>query len=299
MKRKSVIISVAVIGLLYLGWSRMTTAQGAQKVNYVPAQKECFSVEGAHPWKYCVHKAKNEPVNGDIAYLLHGRNQNEDNWNDDTLYTAQIQQYWEERKISPPTVVSVSFGPIWLLTNKATSEKSGLYEVFINEVIPEIEKRIGKPKERLVFGESMGGINSLVLGFKTKDVFQKVASLCPVIAETTPYDSYGKMREFLIRTGADPRIMYGVMFLARDYAANIDEWNNFSPLKIVDQVDPAHSPEFYLSCGLYDKYGNYEGVEKLAQIMKAKNIPVEWHPMYGNHCVVDINSVAEFLVRHK
>ncbi len=246
-------------------------------------------------WTYCIHVPKNEPVNGDIAYLLHGRNLDENIWNDDTFYTSMIQSYWQKKEIAPPTVVTVSFGPKWLLTQKGSQEKSGLLEFFGNDVIPKVESKVGQPKRRIVFGESMGGTNALVLGLKRNDLFDKVASLCPGLYKDSPFASSEVKKEFLKRTGADPKVIYAITEFAKTYIANEEEWNQFSPLKVIKSVSQVKT-QFYLSCSLYDKYGNFEGAEELANLAAKKSIRIQWHPQYGGHCATDITSVADFLV---
>lgn len=289
-------ISVSILLISYFAWAKLTSPLGDQKVSYTPSKKECFSISGSRPWKYCVHIPANAHVNGSIAYLLHGRNLDEQVWNDDTFYTAMIQRYWEDKKVTPPTVVTVSFGPIWLLTPKGKTAKSGLSEIFENEVIPEVERRVGKPKSRIIFGESMGGLNSLLISLRNPSLFQKVASLCPPVYSGSPFAPLSEIQAFLKRTGADPKAVYGVIQLAKDYFADEDEWNQASPLKKIERIDPKSSLEIYLSCGLYDIYGNFEGSESFAELAQSRGIKIHWRPIYGGHCATDVSSLAEFLI---
>lgn len=53
------------------------------------------------------------------------------------------------------------------------------------------------------------------------------------------------LHKHLDRTGADPQVVQGIVQLAKEFIADNKEWQNFSI-----------SPEFYLSSGLYDIYGN-------------------------------------------
>ena len=128
-----IIIGFFALGLFFT-WRFVSTPPGEQKVIYLPSAKECFS-EGSEIGSYCIHRAK-QGVNGGVVYILHGRNLDENIWNDDAFYTAMIQKYWSDNLKIPPIVVSVSYGPIWLLTPKGLSEKSGLLETFVNRTIP-------------------------------------------------------------------------------------------------------------------------------------------------------------------
>lgn len=296
MKIKVVTAVVTLVGYLsYFAWGYFTSPAGDQKVDYVPAIKTCFNETTPVTWTYCVHIPKNEPINGDIAYLLHGRNLDENIWNDNTFYTSMIQSYWQKMKVPQPTVITVSFGPLWLLTQKGIQEKSGLLEVFADHIIPKIEAKVGQPKRRILFGESMGGTNALVLGIKRNDLFDKVASLCPGVYKDSLFASSKIKKDFLNRTGADPKVIYAITQFAKDYIANDQEWNQFSVLKLIESVSNVKT-QFYLSCGLYDKYGNFEGTEELASLVAKKSIGLQWHPQYGGHCSTDIALVAQFLV---
>jgi hypothetical protein len=62
-------------------------------------------------------------------------------------------------------------------------------------------------------------------------------------------------------------------------------------------LNTAAAPEYYLSCGSNDPYGNFEGNEKFVASATALGIKVEWRRLRGGHCVTDPKSVADFLVR--
>lgn len=278
MRRTFFIIPVLLISCGYGAWSYVTSKKGDQRVDYRPALKECSASKIAGwPVHYCIYSA-NAGSNGGIAYFLHGRNLDENSWNDDTFYTAQIQHYWSEHNVIPPKGVSVSIGPSWLLAPKGSQAKTGLLELLTQTVIPEIESKTGKPRYRAVFGESMGGTNSLIAGLATKGVFQKVASLCPGIYKESPFSSLQKISEFLHRTGADPKAIFGIILLAKQYASDDREWEKISPYHLIQKIDINSAPEIYLSCGLYDKYVNYEGSQSFAETAKARKIKIQWLP---------------------
>ncbi|HEY0049531.1 MAG TPA: alpha/beta hydrolase-fold protein, partial [Pyrinomonadaceae bacterium] len=240
-----------------------------------------------------VYRAENG-VSDDVIYHLHGRNLDASVWNDDTYFTSQLQAFWQRLSIKPPTVVVVSYGPVWLLTPKNSREESGLLDDFINR-LPEIESKIGKPKRRILLGESMGGLNVLIAGLSRPEMFSKVASLCPGVYLESPLSDYSTMRAGIKRTGADPKIIYGVTQLAKRYVSSSEEWKAISPISLIERADQNY-PELYLSCGLYDRYGNFEGTEALADIALKKGVKTVWHPLYGGHCAIDIASLAGFLV---
>jgi hypothetical protein len=64
---------------------------------------------------------------------------------------------------------------------------------------------------------------------------------------------------------------------------------------LIERAGPSF-PTLYLSNGLYDAYGNYEGTERLARVARLRGVATEWHPLYGGHCASDIPSLANFLL---
>ncbi|MDC6168038.1 alpha/beta hydrolase-fold protein [Paucibacter sp. XJ19-41] len=280
-------------GLAYLGWSRWAQPMGEQALQFTPATQQCGS-EGR--LRYCVNRDPGG-VNGDVVYHLHGRNLDETIWNDATYMTAMIQGAWQRMGLRPPTVVTLSYGPVWLLTPKGQTEASGLLDD-ITPQIDAIEARIGLPLRRIVLGESMGGLNALILGLSQPARFAKVAALCPGVYVDSPFASIGQLKAGAERTGADPKIIFGIVQLARHYLADEQEWRRVSPLALIERMQKSErAPELYLSNGLYDRYGNFEGSLRLADRAQALGVITEWHPIYGGHCASDIASLARFLVQ--
>ncbi len=232
--------------------------------------------------------------NEDIIYHFHGRNLDNTIWNDDTYFTSLIQSHWQKSKVKPPTVVLISYGPEWLLTPKNSNDESGLMDDFIAN-LPFIESKIGKPKNRILVGESMGGLNVLIIGLSHPELFSRVASLCPGVYLDSPFSNFDKIEAAMKRTGADPKVALGVYLMAKKYVSNEEEWKKISPIELIKKANIEY-PELYLSCGLYDKFGNYEGTEALVNIANSKGVKTQWHPLYGGHCAIDINSLADFLI---
>jgi hypothetical protein len=292
---------VAALGLALLvlagaagwAWQQLSRPWGAQAVSFTPARQQCGQ-EGA--LRYCVHTAAGG-VNADVVYHLHARNLEAEVWNDPTYFTAQLQAYWQQAGLRPPTVVSLSYGPVWLLATKGEAEHSGLLDTIWQD-IRAIEARVGPPKRRLLMGESMGGLNSLVLGLSRPQHFDKVAALCPAVYQDSPFTPLSRIREGIVRTGADPRTVFGIWHVSRSYVANAEEWSRFSPLALIESASVQQTRlSLYLSAGLYDRFGLYEGTEQLAQRAAQRGVPTDWHPLYGGHCAIDVVSLGTFLVR--
>ena len=292
MKKKlliflSLLIVFSIAG--YLTWNYFTRPTGSQKVVFTPARAEHFASGNLN---YTIYRAENG-VSDDVIYHLHGRNLDASIWNDDTYFTSQVQAYWQRSSVKPPTVVVVSYGPVWLLTPKNSQVENGLLDDFIAR-LPEIESKVGKPKRRILLGESMGGLNVLISGLSYPKQFSKIASLCPGVYLESPFSDYSTQRAGMKRTGADPKIIFGVTQLAKKYVSNDEEWNAINPISLIERANESY-PELYLSCGLYDKYGNFEGTEALANLAIKRGVKTTWHPLYGGHCAIDVASLADFL----
>lgn len=287
---RSWLFAILVAALTYYVWTEITKTRGDQKVTFRPAEQACGTTGSL---RYCVYRDR-RGSNGDIVYHLHGRNLDERVWNDDTYFTAMLQSEWQRIPALPPTVVTLSYGPTWLLTPKGERADSGLLDDLMRR-LPVIEAKVGKPRRRILMGESMGGLNVLIAGLSYPSQFAKVAALCPGVYVSSPFASLSTFRAGMERTGADPKIAFGIWLLARKYVANDDEWRRISPLDLTERAGPTY-PSLYLSNGLYDAYGNFEGTQRLADMARQRGVTTEWHPIYGGHCATDASSLAAFLL---
>lgn len=283
------LVALVLLALLHHAWSQLTRPWGSQAVAFQPAGQTCAT---SGELRYCINRAP-RGTNGDVLYHLHGRSLDERIWNDDTYLTGMLQAQWRERGALPPIVVTLSYGSTWLLTPKGERPESGLLEDLIGR-LPEIESRTGAPRRRLLMGESMGGLNVLIAGLSEPTSFNKIAALCPGVYVNSPFSSLTNMRAGIERTGANPRAAFGIWLLARKYVANEAEWRRISPLSLIERAGPDF-PAIYLSNGLYDAYGNYEGSRLLAQRAVERGVRTEWRPLYGGHCATDVASLASFL----
>lgn len=283
------LIAALLLSLALYAWGQITRVRGEQRIAFRPAEQTC-GVAGR--LRYCVNRDR-RGTNGDIVYHLHGRNLNERIWNDDTYLTAMLQSEWQRAGTLPPIVITLSYGSTWLLTPKGGKADSGLLDDMMAR-LPAIEAKIGKPRRRLLMGESMGGLNALIAGLSYPSQFTKVAALCPGVYTSSPFASLTTIRTSMARTGADPKIIFGVWMMARRYVANDTEWQQVSPINLIRRAQPGY-PALYLSNGLYDAYGNFEGTERLADMARQRGVKTEWRPIYGGHCATDVLSLASFL----
>jgi S-formylglutathione hydrolase FrmB len=141
----------------------------------------------------------------------------------------------------------------------------------------------------------MGGLNVLIAALSYPTQFAKVAALCPGVYVDSPFAPPTTFPAAMQRTGANPKIALGVWVFARTWLASEAEWRRVSPLRLIEQAGP-DSPALYLSNGLYDHFGNFEGTQQLANVARQRGVKVEWHPLYGGHCAAHAPSLAAFLL---
>lgn len=294
-KKIAVFVVLVVLIILFWGWRVVSEPWGDQAVEFSPWVKTCGEGGTSVRYKYCQFVSP-KGSSDQILYLLHGRNLNEQKWEDATYYTGMIQKEWEAHKVLPPRVVAISFGKLWLLTPHAIfgADKS-YYDVIVNEAIPQIEGAMGPAKERLLLGESMGGLNSLILSLRSPKLFKRVAALCPPIYSVSPFAPTRELIEMIKRTGADPQTAFLVLRIAGRVVDNEETWMLLSPLHLLEAAKTEDLPRFYVSGDLYDKYGIFEGAQAFVDKALSKGVSLEWRPIYGGHCATDIKSVAEFL----
>lgn len=267
---------------------------------------QCSSTGGAVSASYCIHRPTGSP-NADVLYYLHGAGGSEQTWAEPSFFTRQLREAWDARElVRPPTVVSVSYGTVWLLAERNTSPRSGLLNHFTEIVLPQIERLLGKGRgQRLLLGDSMGGFNALQLGLKT-GLFARVAALCAPVSTLTPFASDAEIEEQIRQSRAwsyfgdayDNLVRSSVrraIEIARVFYPTPEAWATADPIRLVSRGRKPGA--FYLAVGFYDEYANYEGNEQIARALKLRGIGdvVQWRPQWGGHCAIDIPSLADWI----
>jgi S-formylglutathione hydrolase FrmB len=256
--------------------------------------------------------------NPDVIYYMHGLGDlnNPDlyfeagRWGETNFYSEQIRQWWKANGHDAPTVISVSFGPAWILAPKNSSANSGLLEAFVQKVMPALEKNLGGVKgRRMILGESMGGFNTLEIALQSQDLFIKAAALCaPLAVSLTPYSTPAQIEAFITQSvaysywGPSRRAIMDqsvaeLIKMTQLFFPSEAEWDAANPMNLAQSAEHARTPaKFYIAAGFYDPYALYEGDEKISQELNARGFEVQWRPQYGGHCAIDIQSLAQFLI---
>jgi len=140
---------------------------------------------------------------------------------------------------------------------------------------------------------------------KTK-FFAKAAILCSPMADISPFASKEAIIEFAKKSAAwqyykdsSPETVLNTIEnavrLSQTFFPTEKDWKGGDPLQLAPLFNAESTQKFYVSVGQYDKYVNYEGNEKFAEVLKAKGADVEWRPQWGGHCAIDIASLSKFL----
>lgn len=282
-----------VLLVCHLGYQNLRHKRlGTPSVPFKRSHQQCHS---SGDFRYCEHETP-ETDSSVYLYVLHGKDQSEQFWQKGEFYAGLLQNYLQKTGQKIPKVISISFGPLWLITPKMTDERTGLLETFRNQVFPNIEREIGVPQQRFLMGASMGGINALTLVINMPEFFKRVAVMCPPIYEISPFSSTSEILDFMVQSGAKPQQMSTALGVGRVLFKNDEEWKRFSPIDVIKAKATLKGlPPLYLSCGEWDEFGNFATVANFAEIATSKGAQVSWWPNSGDHCAVDVRSLADFL----
>lgn len=255
---------------------------------------KCFAEKFPVAWSFCVNKTKNS-ASKNLIYHFHGRNGDATWWNDQTYYTGKVHAAWLKKNEPSPIVASISFGKLWLLVDNSSGTEN-LYRFFLDHAMKRIEQEIGGPiEERMAVGESMGGVNALILAMKSKGVFSKVATLCPVLPPVSPFAPISKLYDYIKRSSMSLKRALMTYWFSRKFYPTEDVWEANDPLHLSKSFTASGAPALYVSCGEKDEWGCLEGSQQLVANVKAAGGQVEWHQRPGGHCDIDQDTLANFL----
>jgi pimeloyl-ACP methyl ester carboxylesterase len=257
----------------------------------------CGAFEQPVHYEYCVNKVRGS-TNPDVVYHLHGAGEDVHAWTANGPGRA-VNDSWRTSKTNAPVVVSISFGQAWLLASKNSSPTSGLYDVFVQAVLPNIEANVlhGVKGRRLLFGYSMGGYNGTQLFLKNPELFEKVVLACPALAKVSPFGTPEELEDYIKRTGADRSLVQFMLEIVKHFYPDGPSYLQDAPLEKADKQLGPTFPPLHLSCGDADGFGFYEGATIMRDIAQAHNVNLTWQSLKGPHCVMDPDSIAGFLTK--
>ncbi len=269
----------------------------AQNTSHIPKKLICGKATSSGiGWKYCLHEYPNSSRK--VLYYLHGILGSEHDWKNHELERGIVRR-WIERGLKPPIVVSMSMGPVWLLTEKNKSKHSGGYEVFHQEILPTLKNKLGfKSEEDWLMGVSMGGFNASQLYFKNPSLFKKTALICPAMTTVDPYVNKQGFDDYIYRTGAIPFLVWLSQLITKEHIPDALDWPKHSPIDLGTKYFSRDSKPLYVSNGTRDEFGFHEGDIRLTRIAYERGVPITSHFFTGKgHCYVDSKPIADFFYR--
>lgn len=264
---KKIILIALIAGL---------TAPAFAQTGRVLESLEFDSKKVNYPVKYSIYLPPdydNSQKHYPVLYLLHGYSDDETGWIQ--FGEADIVA---NRGIAngdfPPCIIVMPDGKVTWYANSYDG-KDPWEDMFMDEFMPFIEReyRVRSKKEfRAIAGLSMGGNGALLLAMRHPDVF----SSCVAMSAGTFTDE-----EMLANDGYDNyfKNIYG----PRQEGKLSEYWKSYSPLHLLESVDPAKlkSVRYYIDCG--DDDFLYKGNSALHVKMRDLGIPHEYRVRNGGH----------------
>ena len=278
----------------------LTLNFNAQAAEYIPVpipevEMECGQESQPLEWSYCIHK-KRGSRSQDVLYYMHARNGNPTWWNDKDYHTGKLYEEWEQQKVDAPTVVSISFGKLWLLTENEFEFMGGRHNIFLDSIVPLVESKLNqKIDRRLIAGISMGGLNTLIQSLKVKNFYQKAAAICTPLAAVSPHDGFLNVAKYFFSSSTSLKRALMLWKFSKEFYPTQEVWKANDPIAQSKSFKVNGAPDFYSTCGKKDDWGCMKGSELLVENLRAKGASVEWVPRPGGHCDIDYMSLARFL----
>lgn len=283
-----------LFGLICSSCTKNKLAENITKTN-----SACDTVKSSVEWKYCFTPGSGQKA-GKLIYYFHGGDGSEKDWVDPNNYSEELRQDWKKTNSDAPSVISISFGKMWLLADRSVAAKSGLYEVVKNEIFPFVEKNILKfpVQERILLGESMGGFNAGTFALRNLDLFSKLALICPSLGSNSKdlaRDADGYIKE----TGADSKYAKNLIEIRNEYFPSWELAYSQSPLTLIKNIPSRKNfPKIFISCGDHDQYGFFKGAADFVKLATEKGFNTTWKPVSnGKHCSLDVRALATFLIQ--
>jgi S-formylglutathione hydrolase FrmB len=270
---------IALCFVLFL--APLVSAQGRAECSVIKSQ-----ILGG-PVRYCAYlpasfdqdKTRRYPV----LYFLHGLGDNEQSLLNFSGWDV-VSELRSQGKVGDFVILAPSAGHTFYINS--ASGKVRYEDFLLKEFMPQMEKKyraVGTRATRGVTGISMGGYGALRLAFKYPNEFAAVSAQMPALISELPADiSSG--------TPGSAGALLGDVFgspLNREYFTH----NTVSYFAKTDSAASLKRMKIYINVGNNDDYGFQQGAQQLDQLLKARDIPHEFHIYPGRHD-------AQFVIRY-
>lgn len=246
---------------------------------FLDKRSTCPEYEG---FKFCIFPGNGHKAN-QVIYYFHGIFGNENQWIHNDI-TKKLYKMMLESDTGSPTIVSISYGPVWLLTAKNSKKFSGLLDSWnLKNILKFEEKNLNfKVSQRYVFGDSMGGHNGLVFYLKNQDLFKKVILICPATLATSPFEDISNHHELLPEFSGMWPMYYGAMGLMATYYDD-NCWQSTSPYSsFAKYAKPKTMVDFIIVNN--DMYGFSDAVKKFQRQNFQFRSKIHVEEQIGSHC---------------
>jgi enterochelin esterase family protein len=228
-------------------WQPRDVPHGAVEINW--QRSKVLDGDTRWIWVYTPPGYEKDKKRYPILYLFHGSNDIAGGWTLAGNANFILDNLIAEQKAKPMIIVmpfghAVPFGS----PREVQAKNSAVYEEYIlKDVMPYVESkyRVASGREnRAIAGLSMGGGQSIHIGFGHTDLFSSIAAFSASI----PQDFEQRFANVL----SDPAALNAKM------------------------------QNIWFACGRQDT-GAFGRAEKFSEILKSKQIRHTWHPTEGNH----------------
>lgn len=242
-----------------------------------------------HAYEWCLDP---NPRSRDVLYVFHGGGGNAREW-----VEGPDRKLWPTALaiagLEMPSVITLSFGPRWLLNDGAGSAASRPLEATAREIMPALEKEIGfVGGRRMAWGWSMGSYNSSVLALRYPGLFHSIALQCPALGLFDPFAPAADLEAHIstLPKGTRPDFVRGLAAWVRDEFKTRENWARHDPMQLLRATSEIET-RFFVTCTKDDEYGFFAGTERFVEVLRAKRAHVVWRPEeQGGHCAVSLQT---------
>ena len=263
-----------------------------------PRLKERLTVERrrGRGFSISIYRPLDWRKNPDLLYYFHGAGQSDRSW-PHWSFARDFYAACRRQGLVPPTVVSISFGHLWLLTEDGQTRGRGLLRRFLEEALPEAERAAGAPRFRFAWGMSMGGFNLMELLVRRPELWHAAALSSPAIPTLGPLSAEGELADYLGRTRAGRWRIRWMFDFVRPHFPDAEQWRLHDPLALASRARVL--PPILIEVGDKDEWGFFEGAERLHAALVKRGADVVFRLRAGGaHCDIDSDAVAAFFAAH-
>lgn len=258
------------IGALYFGITNPTR----MPVTHCGQQKEI---------SYCYYAGDADSTQ--VVYFLHGFANNEYSWSWNK-YTKAVMDTIQSGGGKRPHVFAPTMNGYWWYVDEDSGQQLTEFARWAEDKILKIE-----PKDRVLYGDSMGGHNSIRWAVDEPMFFDKLVLTCPAI----PAKLYGGQDRYSVFR---PKSFLASLVIGESYAKA-----GGIPNKWLESLAEKFPPKTHIVVSDRDAYDFDAGGEELYQSLRRHpsyfhgEKTVSYEKQSISHCSVEAEGIAHFLMK--